>query len=388
VRVVLIGTRKAPNVGGSARALSAFECMSLVFVAPRVKVDNRACLSTSKGAQYLIRASKTVQSLPEALQGCSLSVAFTRWLPGMPHQLQLLSLLGHPISLSCTHQQPGLLNTELALTKFVSGSRTSDIMALSLHFHEVKTQRAVTGRVIHALGSCYDPTHVAKCGDWNPRRGSRTNSNRTVLFRHVMSRQEMYAGDTKLAFRGVPELCAHPAVHRVLSQRIATSAPPPSLHRDAQEAPSATQGGRDHHRDDIASLSDPSCAAEAQLASGMLASPPAAWDALCSGVQAVYKNQGGAGDLGQRASMGAAGDGCIALVFGREFEGLTESELATCDAVCSIPLGRLQESMSLSHSVSVVLSQLFQHRMQYLPQSLRELYCPATPTRQMELSDP
>ncbi len=50
----------------------------------------------------------------------------------------------------------------------------------------------------------------------------------------------------------------------------------------------------------------------------------------------------------------------VALVFGREVEGLLPDEIQICDAVCSIPIGRLQESLSLSHAVSIVLSQLYE----------------------------
>ncbi|KAK9828269.1 hypothetical protein WJX74_006492 [Apatococcus lobatus] len=50
----------------------------------------------------------------------------------------------------------------------------------------------------------------------------------------------------------------------------------------------------------------------------------------------------------------------VALVFGREVEGLLPEEIASCEAVCKIPIGRLQESLSLSHAVSIVLSQIYQ----------------------------
>ena len=62
----------------------------------------------------------------------------------------------------------------------------------------------------------------------------------------------------------------------------------------------------------------------------------------------------------------------VAFVFGREVEGLMPDEISMCDAVCSIPIGRLQESLSLSHAVSIVLSQIYQactQRKQMLSQS-------------------
>lgn len=60
----------------------------------------------------------------------------------------------------------------------------------------------------------------------------------------------------------------------------------------------------------------------------------------------------------------------LALVFGREERGFDEGELDAVDCTCSIPIGRLQESLSLSHAVSIVLSQLFQLRQQQSSYSL------------------
>lgn len=55
--------------------------------------------------------------------------------------------------------------------------------------------------------------------------------------------------------------------------------------------------------------------------------------------------------------------GVTALVFGREESGLTEEELRLCSQSCSIPTGRMQGSMNLSHAVAVVLSGLFERRL-------------------------
>ncbi len=53
----------------------------------------------------------------------------------------------------------------------------------------------------------------------------------------------------------------------------------------------------------------------------------------------------------------------VALVFGREELGLADEEVDACDAVCSIPIGRLQESLSLSHAVSIALSGIYSQRL-------------------------
>jgi tRNA C32,U32 (ribose-2'-O)-methylase TrmJ len=57
------------------------------------------------------------------------------------------------------------------------------------------------------------------------------------------------------------------------------------------------------------------------------------------------------------------GRGKLALVFGREVDGLTDEEVNMCDAACRIPTGRLVESLSVSHAAVIILSQYYQHRM-------------------------
>ena len=56
------------------------------------------------------------------------------------------------------------------------------------------------------------------------------------------------------------------------------------------------------------------------------------------------------------------GRGKLALVFGREVDGLTDEEVNLCDAACRIPTGRLIESLSVSHAAVIILSQYYQHR--------------------------
>ena len=51
----------------------------------------------------------------------------------------------------------------------------------------------------------------------------------------------------------------------------------------------------------------------------------------------------------------------VALVFGREVTGLTAEEVGACSGVCHLPMGRLSESLSLSHAVAIVLSALYEY---------------------------
>lgn len=51
--------------------------------------------------------------------------------------------------------------------------------------------------------------------------------------------------------------------------------------------------------------------------------------------------------------------GTLGLVFGNEAEGLSNDELATCDAYVRIPASPRQPSLNLSHAVAVMLSGMY-----------------------------
>lgn len=90
-----------------------------------------------------------------------------------------------------------------------------------------------------------------------------------------------------------------------------------------------------------------------------------------SELQHLFLRPSGSGGAGPPSPPGK-----VLFVFGREESGLTEEEIASCDCVCSIPIGRLQESLSLSHAVSLVLSQLFELRLGHsgaVPSTIEEL---------------
>jgi tRNA C32,U32 (ribose-2'-O)-methylase TrmJ len=54
----------------------------------------------------------------------------------------------------------------------------------------------------------------------------------------------------------------------------------------------------------------------------------------------------------------------VALVLGREDAGFLTGEVAACDAIASIPMGRLQESLSIGHAVSIALAAFYDHHSQ------------------------
>ena len=53
--------------------------------------------------------------------------------------------------------------------------------------------------------------------------------------------------------------------------------------------------------------------------------------------------------------------GSVLLVFGREDIGLTNEELAMCDAVVTIPANPEYPILNLSHAVAVILYELYKH---------------------------
>ncbi|KAI3438206.1 hypothetical protein D9Q98_000643 [Chlorella vulgaris] len=117
----------------------------------------------------------------------------------------------------------------------------------------------------------------------------------------------------------------------------------------------------------LSSLLSASTALDAAAAGGATDPQASVSGASCNGNSSSTAS---AGHQGQRNKR-------LALVFGREVSGLTAAEVDMCDATLSIPIGRLQESLSLSHAVSVVLSRLFEARSAassyHLPQSMGDL---------------
>ena len=83
VTVILVGTKKAGNVGAVARACGSFECEDLRLVAPRCDPDTRASLSAAKGAQHIVHGAGVYDTLDDALLDCGASVAFHVWCDGL-----------------------------------------------------------------------------------------------------------------------------------------------------------------------------------------------------------------------------------------------------------------------------------------------------------------
>ena len=244
VTVILVGTKKAGNVGAIARACGSFECEDLRLVSPRCDPHTRASLSAAKGAQHIVHGAGVYDTLEDALLDVDCAIAFHVWTDGLePENVSdvdsLIKL--YPKGLSIDEQS----QTEYPLRYPV----TED--PVELLFDGARRERIRGGGMV--------------------AEGAAGSHAETDTSSSKVNESENDENDT-----------AH-------GWRVRTHVTPPSL----------------------------------------------------------------------RANRGV---GKLALVFGREVEGLTDQEVNACDAMCSIPTGRLIESLSVSHAAVIILSQYFQSR--------------------------
>lgn len=84
IRIVLIGTSHPGNIGGTARAMHNMGLADLALVAPRCEPLTADTVSRASGADALVHAARTVETLEEAVADCTLVVgasARSRTLP-------------------------------------------------------------------------------------------------------------------------------------------------------------------------------------------------------------------------------------------------------------------------------------------------------------------
>ena len=265
VTVVLVGTKKAGNVGAVARACGSFECEDLRLVAPRCDPDTRASLSAAKGAQHIVHGAGVYDTLEDALLDVDTAVAFHVWCEGL-----------EPV-------------------------RARDVDALVRAFPGggAKTKRK-------------DAFLFYDDDDDDDASFEATATEETRFRSETYPERDPETHDPVVpVFEGSRRGRIRPSSS---SQENPPNAPKSKSNVQVQ-APSAEEHGwrrRTH------------------------VTPP-------------------------RLRLGR-GSGKLALVFGREVEGLTDGEVNACDAMCAIPTGRLIESLSVSHAAVIILSQYYQSR--------------------------
>lgn len=75
IRVVLVATTHAGNIGATARAMKNMGLTQLILVAPKATLPHPEATARASGADDILQTSKTVNSLEEALAGCTLTLA-------------------------------------------------------------------------------------------------------------------------------------------------------------------------------------------------------------------------------------------------------------------------------------------------------------------------
>ena len=121
IRIVLVETSHTGNMGSVARAMKTMGLTNLWLVNPLVKPDSQA-IALAAGASDVIGSAQIVDTLDEALAGCSLVVgtsARSRTLPWPmldPRECGLKSVSEatiSPVALVFGRERVGLTNEEL-----------------------------------------------------------------------------------------------------------------------------------------------------------------------------------------------------------------------------------------------------------------------------------
>ena len=295
VTVVLVGTKKAGNVGAVARACGSFECEDLRLVAPRCDPDTRASLSAAKGAQHIVHGAGVYDTLEDALLDVDTAVAFHVWCEGL---------------------EPARARDVDALVRAFPGGGAKTKRKDSFLFHDDDDDDdddddEDASDAISSLSS--EPTATEETrfrSETYPERDPETHDPVVPVFE----------GSRRGRIR--------PSSSRRENQPNAPTPPPGFFQRAEKNKPESKSKSN-------VQVQAPS-AEEHGWRRRTHVTPP-------------------------RLRLGR-GSGKLALVFGREVEGLTDGEVNACDAMCAIPTGRLIESLSVSHAAVIILSQYYQSR--------------------------
>ena len=356
----------------------------------------------SKGAQYLLYQAQVYSTLQEALQDIQYTVAFTRWVEGSPHHLpDLGSLLQQPevqlvlqqgvratqavagttsapwlapagptaaaaaaratFSPASAEAPPAETGAAIAagaaavgrgrggaVSPAAAGAEAVEASAWAVD--AAVLDRAVDARAVVAVDRCdeREGASSSRCGG-----GSSDSSDCEVSCgENYCSSDSSMEGSTSSDESG-DELPCTTANGRLRGLEVDNRGDDAlvisSYHRDGVEESSGVMQGTisigTHSIEERAGAED-----RTQKFTNQGQAPGS------GGVVMVMHETRGVG----RIEASNAPLPKIALIFGREEFGLSDEEVACCDVACSIPIGRLQESLSVGHAVSIVLSQFFQ----------------------------
>ncbi|RPH28298.1 tRNA (cytosine(32)/uridine(32)-2'-O)-methyltransferase TrmJ [Buttiauxella warmboldiae] len=180
VRIVLVETSHTGNMGSVARAMKTMGLTNLWLVNPLVKPDSQA-IALAAGASDVIGEAKIVDTLDEALAGCSLVVgtsARSRTLPWPmldPREcgLKSISEAQHaPVAIVFGRERVGLTNDELqkchyhvAIQANPEYSSLNLAMAVQILAYEVRIAWLATQEESKEAAVVEDLTHYPSADD-------------------------------------------------------------------------------------------------------------------------------------------------------------------------------------------------------------------------------
>lgn len=125
VRVVMVQTSLAANIGAAARALKTMGLHELVLVDPACVFPHGDAMALASGAADLLHQTRVVPTLSEAIADCQLVFGTSARVRGIPWPVQDLrpaaaqaiteAQAGHQVAIVFGRENSGLTNDELAL---------------------------------------------------------------------------------------------------------------------------------------------------------------------------------------------------------------------------------------------------------------------------------
>ncbi|GLI59771.1 hypothetical protein VaNZ11_001734 [Volvox africanus] len=309
VTVVIISPRKPVSVGTVARACGSFECEDLRIVMPRQEsyITRRHAKSASKGAQYILYRAGHYASIADATADCDIRIAFTRWTQASsPHVCKVdINGLTSHPAVQRVITQPLQLPGGDAAANMPRPPPSAAWTEAAAVAAEAVEARLMTTAVRSAAGMSGSEASLDEGYDFGPQ------------WRPQGPEQEQQ------------QQCCRP---------------------------SGTVDGSGGYSNGNGS--------------GQTLGPN------CSTSDSTSSSSGSGSSSNSSSSGSSSGSSTdvyrpprVALVFGREELGMSDEEVDSCEVCCSIPIGRLQESLSLSHAISIALCALYQARLQHLSSS-------------------
>ncbi|EFJ45312.1 hypothetical protein VOLCADRAFT_106038 [Volvox carteri f. nagariensis] len=341
VTVVIISPRKPVTVGTVARACGSFECEDLRIVMPRQEsyITRRHAKSASKGAQYILYRAAHYDSIAQATADCEVRIAFTRWSQASsPHvfKVDISSLADHP----AVHD---VITQPLKDT----GTRRAPRAATATADNGAGAGAGAGGSDISSPPAPLPsrPTPAT----WSAATAAAAEAAEVRLAAASVLSSSGGSGDDE---NEEPPPAQQPSQQQQQQQQreaLATSSGWASTGCDSRGTDSYPSSGYERNPAATSSFQQPHHHHCHHAEHQHKLQPASSSDGSSSmSNAAVVAGAGAEGPTGRRPPR-------VALVFGREELGMSDEEVDSCE-----------ESLSLSHAVSIALCTLYQARLNHL----------------------